>query len=151
MKALPESCTSRLAEALIRTAALLLPYWARARYREEWMAELDEYRRESIAPIPPALRILSTALATRRGLRSHDRAPGPIMGHRSVIGPLHLMLAYTASIPGRLGERLFAMNDTEAYWQDWQISRTHGGTGRRYRDPRFDIIGQAEEHNQPAA
>jgi hypothetical protein len=136
---------------LIKTAALLLPYWARARYREEWMAELDEYQRESIAPIPPALRILSSALATRRGLRSADRAPGRIMGHRSIIGPLHVMLAHTASIPGRLGNRLFAMNDTEAYWREWQISRTHGGTSRRYRDSRFDTIGPVAERNQPAA
>jgi hypothetical protein len=29
------------------------------------------------------------------------------------------------------------MNDAEANWRSWQITRTHGGLGRRYRDPQF--------------
>ena len=49
------------------------------------------------------------------------------------------MLSWLAALPGRLGDRLFAMNDNEAYWRDWQITRTHGGFGRRYRDPSFDL------------
>ena len=32
------------------------------------------------------------------------------------------------------------MNDTEAYWRGWQITKTHGGLGRRYRDLRFDTL-----------
>ena len=31
------------------------------------------------------------------------------------------------------GDRWFAMNDTEAYWRGWQITKTHGGLGRRER------------------
>ena len=34
------------------------------------------------------------------------------------------------------------MNDAEAYWRDWQMTRTHGGLGRRYRDPRFDTLAE---------
>jgi hypothetical protein len=49
----------------------------------------------------------------------------------------HVLLGWLAAIPRRLGDRLFAMNDAEAYWHNWQIIRTHGGLGRRYRDPQF--------------
>lgn len=49
---------------------------------------------------------------------------------------------WLASLPRLLGDRLFAMNDTEAYWRDWQITRTHGGLARRYRDPRFDLLAE---------
>ncbi|HJZ03547.1 MAG TPA: hypothetical protein VJ305_22745 [Streptosporangiaceae bacterium] len=38
----------------------------------------------------------------------------------------------------RWGDRWFAANDTEAYWRGWQITKTHGGLGRRYRDIRFE-------------
>ena len=53
-----------------------------------------------------------------------------------------VLLGWLAGIPRRLGDRLFAMNDAEAYWRDWQITRTHGGLGRRYRDPRFDTLAE---------
>ena len=51
-------------------------------------------------------------------------------------------LSWLAAIPRRLGDRLFAMNDAEAYWRNWQIIRTHGGLGRRYRDPQFDTLAE---------
>lgn len=51
-----------------------------------------------------------------------------------------VLLNWLAGIPRLLGDRLFAMNDTEAYWRDWQIIKTHGGLGRRYHDPRFDLL-----------
>lgn len=44
------------------------------------------------------------------------------------------------SVPRRACDRLFAMNDAEAYWRGWQITRVHGGFGRRYRDPAFDTL-----------
>jgi hypothetical protein len=53
-----------------------------------------------------------------------------------------VLLSWLAAIPRRLGDRLFAMNDAEAYWHSWQITRTHGGLGRRYRDPRFDTLAE---------
>ena len=59
-----------------------------------------------------------------------------------------IMLSWLAALPGRLGDRLFAMNDNEAYWRGWQITKTHGGLGRRYRDPSFDL---PPEHREPPA
>jgi len=56
-----------------------------------------------------------------------------------------IMLSWLAALPGHLGDRLFAMNDNEAYWRDWQITRTHGGFGRRYRDPAFDLPPEYRE------
>ncbi len=53
-----------------------------------------------------------------------------------------VLLSWLAAIPRRLGDRLFAMNDNEAYWRGWQIIRIHGGLGRRYRDPRFDTLAE---------
>jgi hypothetical protein len=53
-----------------------------------------------------------------------------------------VLLSGLAALPRRLGDRLFAMNDAEAYWRSWQIIRTHGGLGRRYRDPRFDALAE---------
>jgi hypothetical protein len=40
----------------------------------------------------------------------------------------------------RWGDRRFAMIDTEASWWGWQITKTLGGLGRRYRDIRFDTL-----------
>jgi hypothetical protein len=40
----------------------------------------------------------------------------------------------------RWGDRWFAANDAEAYWRGWQITKTWGGLGRRYRDLRFDTL-----------
>ena len=45
------------------------------------------------------------------------------------------------------GDRLFVMNDTEAYWRGWQMTRTHGGLGRRYRDPRFAALARCRTCN----
>lgn len=53
-----------------------------------------------------------------------------------------VLLSWLAAIPGRLGDRLFARNDTEAYWRDWQITKTHGGLARRYHDPQFGTLAE---------
>ena len=53
-----------------------------------------------------------------------------------------VLLSWLAAIPRRLGDRLFARNDTEAYWRDWQITKTHGGLARRYRDPQFGTLAE---------
>jgi hypothetical protein len=45
----------------------------------------------------------------------------------------------------RVGDRLFAANDNEAYWRGWQITRVHGGLGRRYRDPLFDTLAECQK------
>ncbi len=56
-----------------------------------------------------------------------------------------VLLSWLAAIPRRLGDRLFVMNDTEAYWRGWQITKTRGGLARRYRDPRFDALAQCPQ------
>jgi len=53
-----------------------------------------------------------------------------------------VLLNWLATLPGRLGDRLFVTNDTEAYWRDWQIIKTHGGLARTYRDPWFDTLAE---------
>jgi hypothetical protein len=53
---------------------------------------------------------------------------------------LRIALDWLADLPRRWGDRWFAMNDAEAQWWGWQMTRTHGGLGRRYRDPRFDAL-----------
>jgi hypothetical protein len=53
-----------------------------------------------------------------------------------------VVLSWLAFIPRRLGDYLFTMNDNEAYWRGWQITKTHGGLGRRYRDPLFDTLAE---------
>lgn len=39
-----------------------------------------------------------------------------------------------------LGERAFAAGDADARRVGWQITSTHGGLGRRYRDGRFEML-----------
>jgi hypothetical protein len=56
-----------------------------------------------------------------------------------------VLLSWLAAIPRRLGDRLFAMNDAEAYWHDWQITKTRGGLARRYRDPRFGTLAECSK------
>ena len=53
-----------------------------------------------------------------------------------------VLLNWLATIPRRLGDRLFVTNDTEAYWRDWQNTKTRGGLARRYRDPQFDMLAE---------
>lgn len=68
------------------------------------------------------------------------RRPGSLVSALSAVA--RLVLSWLAGLPRRLGDRLFAMNDAEAYWNDWQIIPIHGGLGRRYRDPRFDALAE---------
>ncbi len=83
---------------------------------------------------------------------AHDKAAAPAaqpgygslrarLGHFvTVLG--RVLLSWLAAIPRRLGDRLFVMNDTEAYWRGWQITKTRGGLARCYRDPRFDTLAE---------
>jgi len=45
---------------------------------------------------------------------------------------------WVAYLLRRWGDRWFSMNDTEAGWRGWQITKTHASLGRRYRDVRYD-------------
>lgn len=41
-------------------------------------------------------------------------------------------------------DRLFAAEDDRALDRGWQVQRIHGGLGRRYRDPRWDLVRRCE-------
>jgi hypothetical protein len=58
---------------------------------------------------------------------------------------LLIVLSWLAAIPRRLEDRLFVMNDAEAYWHDWQITKTRGGLVRKYRDPRFGTLAECSK------
>jgi hypothetical protein len=67
---------------------------------------------------------------------------GPIAAARAVPLAGRVLLSWLAALPRRLGGRLFAMNDAEAYWHSWQITTTYGSLGRRYHDQRFDALAE---------
>jgi hypothetical protein len=63
-------------------------------------------------------------------------------GGCDLLAAARMLARWLATIPRRLGDQLFAPNDAEARWRGWQVTRLHGGLGRRYRDPLFDALGQ---------
>lgn len=71
--------------------------------------------------------------------RADTGSPGGRFGHALVLFGTAL-LCWLAAVPPRAADRLFTMNDSEACWRGWQITRTHGGLGRSYRDPLFDTM-----------
>lgn len=48
------------------------------------------------------------------------------------------VIPITRLIRARFTERAFAELDARARRHGWQVTPTHGGFGRCYRDPRFD-------------
>jgi hypothetical protein len=50
------------------------------------------------------------------------------------------LAGWLASLPHRVGARLFAMNDMEARWRGWEVTKLRHGLARSYRDPRFDLL-----------
>jgi len=88
-----------------------------------------------VQPVRPAA---TTGAPARTAPR---RRPGTRLTHIVLMGAA-VLLSWLAAVPRRLGDRLFAMNDTEAYWRGWQITAVHGGLGRRYRDLRFDTLAE---------
>jgi hypothetical protein len=54
--------------------------------------------------------------------------------------PLGRASSWLARLMQAAGDRLFTAADEEALRHGWQITRTRGGLGRRYRDPRFDSL-----------
>jgi hypothetical protein len=92
-------------------------------------------RPEAPAGAVPAAASSDTWTRLRRGL---------IAAARAVPLAARVLLSWLAALPRRLGDRLFAMNDAEAYWRSWQTARTHGGFGRRYHDPQFGRISRGE-------
>ncbi len=87
---------------------------------------------------------------TRPARPKQPRAPARAATERAAVARFgrtlgiagRVLVSWLAAISRRLGDRLFAMNDTEAYWRGWQIIKTHGGLARRYRDPRFVTLAE---------
>jgi hypothetical protein len=102
-----------------------------------WLpAELPGPARMPQSKAPPAAPRANTWTFCARFRRGLARAVRVV----AIAG--QVLLSWLAAIPRRLGDRLFAMNDAEAYWRSWQITRTHGGLGRRYRDPQFGTLAE---------
>jgi hypothetical protein len=103
---------------------------------------------EPTRPTPPAPQ---AAPAQAPGVRRARAARGPrgaaAPALRVRLGGIlaiaaGVLLSWLGAVPRRLGDRWFTMNDTEAYWRGWQITKVQGGLGRRYRDPLFDTLAQ---------
>jgi hypothetical protein len=97
----------------------------------------------------PRARIRRTALTgqdTWTMIAAYARAPSSGIRIRTflVVGA-NVLTDCLTSLPRRANDRLFAMNDAEARWRGWQVTRVHGGFGRRYRDPAFDALGALDE------
>jgi len=62
------------------------------------------------------------------------------MRHRTTY--THLIKIYNplATWIRALTQRMFAAPDAAAQHRGWQVSSTHGGFGRSYRDARFDAL-----------
>jgi hypothetical protein len=86
-------------------------------------------------PVEPARHIVGRTRSTVGQIGSTVGRIGSTVGLAAAV-----LLSWLAYIPRRLGDRIFTWNDTEAYWRGWQITKVHGGLGRRYRDLRFDTL-----------
>ena len=111
------------------------------------LGELSEPTRTSLSGAPAGA---AQAAASSDTWTLRDRAGRALAGAVRAIGvAARVLLSWLAAIPRRLGDRLFAMNDAEAYWRSWQITSTHDGLGRRYRDPRFDALAECPKCQGP--
>jgi hypothetical protein len=90
-----------------------------------------DHPRRKPTPRQPAVALVRE----REGSRPADGLARDAVG--LAVGVARDWLAYFLR---RWGERRFALNDTEAHWWGWQITKTLGGLGRRYRDIRFDRL-----------
>ncbi len=84
-----------------------------------------------------ALGLAGSGRRPRPPTRDHLPGPPSRTAFRSATASL---AGWLASLPHRAGALLFAMNDTEAGWRRWEVTESHGGLGRSYRDPRFDLL-----------
>jgi hypothetical protein len=74
------------------------------------------------------------------GIPPVSRGPGGTGESRESPRRGYTLLEWLAYRLRRWGDRWFAMSDNEAYWRGWEITKTRGGLGRVYRDPRFGTL-----------
>jgi len=93
-------------------------------------------------PVEPARRTAGRIGSTAGRIGSTAGRMGSVGGRiGSAVGlAAAVLLSWLAYIPRRLGDHIFTWNDIDAYWRGWQITKVHGGLGRRYRDPLFDTV-----------
>jgi hypothetical protein len=104
----------------------------------------DNPRERLACPAAPTRPTRRTQPSTPAGDRTGQARPDRILAIAGQVLAIagRVVLSWLGAIPRRLGDRLFALNDTEAYWRGWQITKTQGGLGRSYRDPRFDTLAE---------
>jgi hypothetical protein len=90
-------------------------------------------------PWPPAGPTRELAAEPARGPAEPARRIGGRVANIAGLAAA-VLLSWLAYLPRRLGDELFSWNDTEAYWRGWQITKVHGGLGRRYRDQRLGTL-----------
>jgi hypothetical protein len=84
-----------------------------------------------------------------RAVRQRAHAPVASRAVAVIAAAVREIRAGLADIPLRAGARLFLQDDEEALWHGWQITRSCGGLGRRYADPRFAALrGMPEGDSQ---
>lgn len=65
------------------------------------------------------------------------------MSKRTILSDQCKIFNFLRGLKSRLSaitQQVFAVPDTRARRYGWQVTVTHGGFGRRYRDPRFDYL-----------
>lgn len=87
--------------------------------------------------VQPARTVAATGAPARAATSGRPRGG---LGRRAARILATGWLGWLPAIACRLGDWLFTMNDAEANWRSWQITREHGGLGRRYRDLQFDTL-----------
>lgn len=83
----------------------------------------------------PRLGALTSALGERK-----VHAVGHVTSPSTGTKPRGHAGSWLAGIIRAAGDRLFAAGDAEALRHGWQITRTRGGLGRRYHDPRYGAL-----------
>ena len=117
------------------------------------MFTISNFSRQDNPPTAPdtwtAIALQTTAVQTAAG---HTTAlqtaipppigplPLPARIWSAIVLAAHVTADSVLVVPRRAGDRLFTMNDNEAYWRGWQIVKLHCGLARRYRDPDFDEL-----------
>jgi len=107
------------------------------------------------APQSPGARTGSPDVRTDALIRPRRGPGGRVLvlierATRIIVLVATYLAAWPAAVPRSLGDYLFAINDNEACWRDWQITRMRGGLARRYRDPQFASLPQCPKCRERA-
>ncbi|HZR52956.1 MAG TPA: hypothetical protein VFB06_26015 [Streptosporangiaceae bacterium] len=97
-------------------------------------------------PCIPTRRAPRPGIDTWTMIAAYSRAPASGVRIRTFLTITAAVLTdCLTAIPRHMTDRMFLVNDAEAYWRGWQIIKIHGGLGRRYRDPAFDTLAACSQ------